>query len=268
MDDRQLLRYSRHILLSEIDIEGQERILAGHVLIVGAGGLGSPVATYLASAGVGHLTICDDDAVDLTNLQRQIVHRESRIGVNKAESAAIALAEINPDCRVTPVSARVGPEQLAGLVAAADVVVEASDNFPTRHAVNRACVAHCKPLVSGAAIRFSGQLSVFDLTRETSPCYACLLPEDTPSQEERCASMGVFAPLTGTIGTLQATEVLHLLISGESCMTGRLLLYDALTADWNSVDISRNADCLVCSRRGALLDEEERIKTVQASESS
>lgn len=252
MDDAQLLRYSRHILLSEIDIEGQERILAGHVLIVGAGGLGSPVATYLASAGVGHLTICDDDEVDLTNLQRQTLHRETRLGMNKAESARIALAEINPDCKVRAIPNRVGPESLTALVEAADVIVEASDNFATRHAVNRACVAALKPLVSGAAIRFAGQIGVYDSARLESPCYACLVPEDMTLQEDRCAAMGVLAPLTGTIGSMQATEALHLLVSGESQMTGRLMLYDALSADWQCIDIPRNPACPVCAHRGEL----------------
>ncbi len=251
MDDRQLLRYSRHILLSEIGIEGQERILAGHALIVGAGGLGSPVATYLASAGVGRLTICDGDAVDLTNLQRQILHRESRIGMNKALSAQVALAEINPDCQVTPVTARVGPEELAALVAAADLVAEASDNFATRHAVNRACVAAAKPLVSGAAIRTAGQIAVYDTRDDASPCYACFLPEDAPTEEERCATMGVLAPLTGTIGAMQATEALHLLASGRSDLTGRLLLYDAMAAEWQSVPVPRNPACPVCAARPA-----------------
>ena len=246
MDDTQLLRYSRHIMLSQIDVAGQERIMAGHVLIIGAGGLGSPVALYLASAGVGRITICDGDEVDLTNLQRQILHREDRIGMNKALSARIAIAEVNPDCTVTPVDRRVDAQALDALVGAADIVVEASDNFETRHAVNRACVRHRKPLVSGAAIRFAGQIAVFDKRREDSPCYACLFPEDAAIPEDRCATMGVLAPLTGTIGSMQATEVLHLLVAGESALTGRLLLYDALSAEWQSVQISRNPACKVC----------------------
>ncbi|SMX48081.1 HesA/MoeB/ThiF family protein [Maliponia aquimaris] len=250
MDDQQLLRYSRHILLNELDIPGQERILAGHVLVIGAGGLGSPVATYLAGAGVGHLTICDGDEVDLTNLQRQILHREPRIGMNKAQSAVVALAEINPDCKVTAVPHYVGPDTLSDLVAAADVVVDACDNLPTRHTVNRACVRHLKPLVSGAAIRFAGQLGVFDPRLDSCPCYACFMPENTPMPEERCAAMGVFAPLTGTIGTMQAAEVLHLLISGTSGATGRLLLYDALATEWQAIDIPRNPACPVCATRG------------------
>lgn len=248
MDDQELLRYSRHILLGEIDIEGQESILNGHVLIIGAGGLGSPAAIYLASAGVGRLTICDGDDVDLTNLQRQTLHREARIGMNKAASARIELAEINPACDVRTVEKRVGPEELAALVAEADVVLEASDNFATRHAVNRACVNAGKPLVSGAAIRFAGQISVFDTRLARSPCYACFLPEDTETEEERCVTMGVLAPLTGTIGSMQATEALHLLVAGESELTGRVLLYDALSAEWHSVPIARSPTCAVCGQ--------------------
>ena len=246
MDDTQLLRYSRHILLKEIDVEGQERLLDTHVLVIGAGGLGSPVATYLAGAGIGRLTICDGDEVDLTNLQRQILHREPRVGMNKAASAKVALAEINPDCTVTPVPHRVGPEELGALVAAADIVVEASDNFETRHAVNRACVAAQTPLVSGAAIRFAGQISVFDPRDAASPCYACLFPEASAIPEERCVTMGVLAPLTGTIGSMQATEVMNLVVRGKSGLTGRLMLYDALAAEWQEVRIPRNPACLVC----------------------
>lgn len=249
MEDKDLLRYSRHILLGEIDIEGQEKILAGHVLIVGAGGLGSPAAIYLASAGVGQLTICDGDEVDLTNLQRQTLHRETRLGMNKAASAQIELADINPNCSVRTIEKRVGPEELHQLVSEADVVVEASDNFATRHAVNRACVAARKPLVSGMAIRFAGQLAVFDTRQANSPCYACFLPEDAPVEEERCSAMGVLAPLTGTIGSMQATETLGLLVFGDSELAGRVLLYDALSAEWQSVSVPRNPDCNVCQKR-------------------
>ncbi|MDJ0639596.1 MAG: HesA/MoeB/ThiF family protein [Paracoccaceae bacterium] len=249
MKDKDLLRYSRHILLNEFGIEGQEKILAGRVLIVGAGGLGSPAAMYLASAGVGHLTICDGDEVDLTNLQRQVLHRETRLGVNKAASARIELEGINPNCHVRAVEARVGPEELGELVADADIVLEASDNFATRHAVNRACVAAGKPLISGAAIRFVGQLSVFDSRKPASPCYACFLPEDADTEEERCATMGVLAPLTGTIGSMQATEALHMLVFGESELEGRVLLYDALSSEWQSIPVQRNPSCAVCGSR-------------------
>lgn len=249
MNDQELLRYSRHILLNEIGIEGQEKILAGHVLVIGAGGLGSPATLYLASAGVGRLTICDGDEVDLTNLQRQIVHRETRLGMNKAASAKTELAGINPDCDIRAIATRVGSEDLAALVAEADVVLEASDNFATRHAVNRACVTAKKPLVSGSAIRFVGQISVFDTRQQDAPCYACFLPEDSDLEEERCATMGVLAPLTGTIGSMQATEALGLLVFGESELQGRALLYDGLSSEWHSVPVPRNPSCAVCSER-------------------
>lgn len=248
MDDRQLIRYSRHILLPQIDLAGQERLLAGHVLLIGAGGLGSPAALYLAAAGVGRLTVCDGDQVDLTNLQRQILHREASIGVNKAESARRALAEINPDCRVLPVAHRVGAEELLELVAAADVVVDACDNFATRHAVNRACVRQGRPLVSGAAIRFAGQLAVFDVRRADSPCYHCLFPDTAAEDEERCATLGVFAPLTGMVGSLQAGEAIRLLLGMPSPLTGRLLLFDAEAIVWQQVRVPRDPACPVCGR--------------------
>ena len=251
LNDPQLLRYSRHILLPQIDVEGQERLLGGKILMIGAGGLGAPAAMYLAAAGVGSLTICDGDTVDLTNLQRQIVHRESRIGVNKAESAAIALAEINPDCKVTAVTHRVGAAELAALVAAADVVVDASDNFETRHAINGACVTYRKPLVSGAAIRFSGQLSVFDTRRADAPCYRCLFPDEnvTADANDRCAVMGVFAPLTGIIGVAQAGEAIRLLVSDDSPLIGHLVLVDAMGMDWQKIRVPRDPACVVCANR-------------------
>src|SRR3990167_8857326 len=208
MDDQQLLRYSRHILLPEIGIEGQQRLLDAHALLIGAGGLGSPAALYLASAGVGTLTICDGDAVDLTNLQRQIVHREAAIGTNKADSARATLHALNPGITIHALAERVAGQKLQALVATADVVLDGSDNFATRHAVNRACVHARRPLVSGAGIRFDGQLAVFDLRSADSPCYACLFPEAGENEEMRCAVMGVFAPLVGIIGAMQAAEAL------------------------------------------------------------
>jgi adenylyltransferase/sulfurtransferase len=249
MDDRQLIRYSRHILLSSIDLAGQERLLAGHALLIGAGGLGSPASLYLASAGVGRLTLCDGDAVDLTNLQRQIVHREATVGMNKALSAQRTLAEINPDCQVTPVTQRVGQAELMALVAEADVVVDGSDNFPTRQAVNRACVVNRKPLVSGAAIRHTGQLAVFDTRLTTSPCYHCLFPYSEVDDGERCATMGVFAPLTGMIGSLQAGEAIRLLLGESSPLVGRLVLFDAHGLDWQRIEVPRDPACPVCSGR-------------------
>jgi molybdopterin-synthase adenylyltransferase len=252
MNDDELLRYSRHILLNEIGVEGQARIRAAHALVIGAGGLGSPAAFYLASAGIGTLTLVDDDSVDLTNLQRQILHTSDRIGLPKAESGRRTLGAINPEVHVVPVTQRVEAEALDTLVAAATVVLDCTDNFATRHAINRACVAHRKPLVSGAAIRFDGQLAVFDARQPQAPCYSCLFPEGE-GEDELCAVMGVFAPLTGIIGTLQAAEALKLAAGagqaiGES-MHGRLLLVDALTMGLRTVRVPRDPACIVCGGR-------------------
>lgn len=247
MNDQQLLRYSRHLLLDQIGIEGQERILAGRALVIGAGGLGSPAALYLASAGVGHLTLADGDTVDLTNLQRQILHTQQRVGQPKALSGRTALAEVNPEVQVEAVSERLTGEALEAAVAAADVVLDCCDNFATRHAVNRACVRHRTPLVSGAAIRFDGQLSVFDPRRDDSPCYHCLFPEGEDVEEVRCAVMGVFAPLTGIIGAMQAAEALKLLAGCGEPAIGRLLLLDGLSMEWRSVKFRRDPECAVCA---------------------
>src|SRR6187401_24352 len=224
MNDEQLLRYSRHILLPEIGIEGQQKLLAARVLVIGAGGLGSPVALYLAAAGVGRLVLCDDEAVDLTNLQRQIVHRTESVGRKKVDSAAATLAGINPEVEVVALPERVDEKRLAALAAQADVVVDGSDNFATRHAANRACVRAKKPLVSGAAVRFDGQAAVFDLRAAGSPCYACLFPESGEAEDVRCAVMGVFAPLTGIIGSIQAAETLKVIMGTGETLAGRLLL--------------------------------------------
>lgn len=246
MNDTQLLRYSRHILLDALGVEGQQRILDGRVLVVGAGGLGSPAALYLAAAGVGQITLADDDTVDLTNLQRQILHRDSRIGMNKALSGQIALAEINPEVRVVPLAERLNAARLAELAAEADVVLDCTDNFATRHAINRACVRQRKPLVSGAAIRFDGQVSVYALHQPEAPCYHCLFPEAADVEETRCATMGVFAPLTGIVGSMQATEALKLLAGIGETLNGRLLLIDSLDMQWRSVRFKRDPDCAVC----------------------
>jgi adenylyltransferase/sulfurtransferase len=246
MNDEQLLRYSRHILLDEIGIEGQAKILAAHALVIGAGGLGSPAALYLASAGVGRITLADGDTVDLTNLQRQILHTQDRVGQLKALSGQSALAQINPEVTVVPIAERLAGERLAELVADADVVLDCCDNFATRHAVNRACVAQRTPLVSGAAIRFSGQLSVFDTRRPDSPCYHCLFPEGEDVEETRCAIMGVFAPLTGIIGAMQAAEALKLISGTGEPAIGRLLLLDGLTMEWRSVRFGKDPECGVC----------------------
>ena len=249
MHDDQLLRYSRHILLNEVGLEGQQKLLAAHVLLIGAGGLGSPVALYLAAAGVGHITLCDNDAVDLTNLQRQIAHQTSAIGRNKAESAAQTAQGINPTVQITALAQRADAALLAQAVAQADVVIDASDNFATRHAINRACVAHGKPLVSGAAVRFDGQVSVFDLRQETAPCYHCLFPESADADEMRCAENGVFAPLVGMIGCTQAAEALKLLIGCGTTLNGQLLLLNSLDMTWRSVRLKRDPDCPVCAGR-------------------
>ena len=246
MDDNQLLRYSRHILLPEIGIDGQQKLLGAHVLLIGAGGLGAPVALYLAASGVGRISICDHDVVDLTNLQRQIVHFTDSIGKPKVESARATLARINPEVVVEAIAERVEGPRLEQLVAAADVVVDATDNFATRHAINRACVRFHKPLVSGAAVRFDGQIAVFDLRRADSPCYHCLFPESGDLEEMRCAVMGVFAPLVGVIGAMQAAEALKLLMGIGRDLTGRLLLLDALTMEWRSVRLKKDSRCSVC----------------------
>lgn len=246
MNDAQLLRYSRHILLDQIGIDGQERLLAAHALVVGAGGLGSPVALYLAAAGVGRITLADHDTVELTNLQRQIAHDMSSLGVNKAVSAAARMRAMNPDLQLLPRQEKLAGDALSAAVAEADVVLDCSDNFPTRHAVNRACVAHRKPLVSGAAVRFDGQVAVFDHRDATQPCYACLFPEHAQDAEMRCAEFGVFAPLVGVVGAMQATEALKLLIGAGRSLSGRFLLYDALAAEWRSLKLRRDTDCTVC----------------------
>ena len=246
MNDDQLLRYSRHILLDEIGIEGQQKLLASHVLVIGAGGLGSPVALYLGSAGVGRITIVDHDRVDATNLQRQIAHGTARIGQFKAQSVVEAVAALNPDVQVIPVTARADKALLAQLVPQADLVLDCTDNFSTRHAINRACVRHKKPLVSGAAIRFDGQVAVYDPRSMDSPCYACVFPESELLEETRCATMGVFAPLVGIVGTVQAAEALKLLCGVGEPLTGRLLMLDARRMQWDEMTLQRSSGCAVC----------------------
>ena len=250
MDDAQLLRYSRHILLPELGVDAQERFAAAHALVVGAGGLGAPAAQFLAAAGVGTLTLCDPDTVDLTNLQRQILFATADVGAPKVAAAKARLAAINPEVRIETVPARVGPAELAPLVAAADVVLDCCDNFATRHAVNRACVAAGKPLVSGAAIRFDGQVSVFDPRDPASPCYHCLFGEGEEIEETRCATMGVFAPLVGIVGSTQAAEALKLIAGVGETITGRLLLLDAYAMRWREVNIARDPACPVCGKNG------------------
>ena len=247
MDDEQLLRYSRHILLDELGDTGQERLLVSHALVIGAGGLGSPVALYLGSAGVGRITLVDHDTVDATNLQRQIAHTLGRIGQPKAESARDAIAAINPDPVVTAVRQRADADLLHALVPAADVVVDCTDNFATRHAINRACVQHGKPLVSGGAIRMDGQVTVYDVRDAASPCYACVFPENTELPETRCATMGVFAPLVGIIGAMQAAEAIKLLTRMGTSLAGQLLMLDSRSLEFTRITLRPNPDCPVCA---------------------
>lgn len=247
MNDNQLLRYSRHILLPEIGYEGQEKIVNSHALIVGAGGLGSPVALYLAASGVGKLTLCDFDVVDLTNLQRQIIHTTQSVGVNKAVSAQQAIHVINPDIVVQTVQQKSTEVEFVQLAENVDVVIDCSDNFATRYALNRVCLKLKKPLVSGAAIGFEGQVTVFDFRNETSPCYHCLYPDVGSDAEMRCADNGVFAPLVGMIGTAQAAEALKLIMHLGESLQGRLLLLDTLSMQWRTIKLSRDHACAVCS---------------------
>ena len=249
MNDQQLQRYSRHILLDDIGIDGQEKLLAAHALVIGAGGLGSPVALYLASAGIGKITLVDHDEVDLTNLQRQIVHTTSRVGQPKAESAKQALQQINPDVSVISLCERADGDRLQALVSSATVVLDCTDNFATRHAINRACVTAQVPLVSGAAIRMDGQVAVFDPRSGKTACYACLFPPDQQFEEVACSTMGVFAPLVGIIGTMQAAEALKLVAGIGDSLADRLLLLDARSMEWTSIRTKRSMDCAVCGEK-------------------
>jgi adenylyltransferase/sulfurtransferase len=249
MDDAALLRYSRHILLDELGPDAQQRFAAGRALIVGMGGLGAPAAQFLVAAGVGNVTLCDPDRVDITNLQRQILYAGPDVGARKVDAAQARLAAINPEVSLTTLPERVSDAELARLVQDADVVLDCTDNFATRHAINRACVAARRPLVSGAALRFDGQLSVFDVRDPASPCYHCLFGEDGELEETRCATMGVFAPLVGIVGSTQAAEALKLLAAVGTSLAGRLLLLDALTMQWREVRVPRDPACPVCSDR-------------------
>ncbi len=249
LSDQRLLRYSRHLLLNEIGIEGQMRLQAGTALIVGAGGLGSPAALYLAASGVGRILIADDDTVELTNLQRQIVHTQASLGTNKADSAALRLRAMNPEITAEAIPQRLSGQALLDAVSAADVVLDCSDNFQTRYAINRACVAAGRPLVSGAAVRFDGQVSVFATPGDgEAPCYACLFPEGDEDEAMRCAEFGVFAPLVGIIGSVQAAEALKVLMGIGVSLSSRLVLFNALDAEWREIRIRRDLSCPVCGR--------------------
>lgn len=247
MHDDALLRYSRHILLPEFGVEGQQRLLDGHALIVGAGGLGSAASVYLAASGVGKLTICDHDSVDLTNLQRQIAHNEHSIGINKAVSAQHHSHALNSQIQIEAIEQRLEGPLLDAQIALADVVIDSSDNFATRHAVNQACVAFGKPLISGAALGFDGQLSVFDSREPVNPCYHCLFPDNGLAEEVRCATNGVFSPLVGIIGSMQAAEALKALSGAGSLLVGALLLLDARSMDVRRVTYKKDNTCPVCA---------------------
>ncbi len=247
MDDNQLLRYSRHILLPSIAYEGQQKLTQSHALVIGAGGLGSPIAMYLAAAGVGKLTICDFDTVDLTNLQRQIIHQTASVGINKALSAQLTLQQLNPEVQVIPVTSKADEDSMAEMVKQVDVVLDGSDNFATRYMLNRLCFRFNKPLVSGAAISFEGQISVFDFRKPNTPCYACLFPDDGSENSMRCADNGVFSPLVGIIGATQAAEAIKVLLGIGETLTGRLLLLDSLSMEWRSIHLKRDSKCAVCA---------------------
>ena len=249
MDDSQLLRYSRHILLPELGPDAQEKFSSAQALLIGMGGLGAPAAHFLAAAGVGRLTVCDADRVDLTNLQRQLLYATADVGMAKVDAAAARLSAVNPEVDVVRIPQRVEATELAPLVAAADVVLDCTDNFTTRHAINRACVAARKPLVSGAALRFDGQIAVFDVRDPASPCYHCLFGEGDEIEETRCATMGVFAPLVGIVGATQAAEALKLIAGVGATLAGRLLLLDALAMQWREVRVPRDVECPVCRGR-------------------
>ena len=246
MTDEQLLRYSRHILLDELGIEGQQQLTQSHALVVGAGGLGSPVAMYLAASGVGHITLADDDVVDLTNLQRQIAHTTSRIGQPKVNSAEQALKALNPEVTISALAQRLNASLLDEIVPNTQVVLDCCDNFETRQAINAACVKHRVPLISGAAIGLDGQLAVYDSRNAQSPCYACIFPPDTPPAEIRCATMGVLAPLVGVMGSLQALEAIKILSGMPSRFVGKLQMLDARSLEWTEIGLSRNPKCPVC----------------------
>lgn len=249
MNDEQLLRYSRHLLLEEIDVAGQEKLLASHAVIIGAGGLGSAAAPYLAAAGIGKLTLVDHDQVDLTNLQRQVMHSHKTIGQNKAASGKQFLEQLNSTIELIAVEERASAELLNQLLPTAQIVLDCTDNYATRQLINLACVEHRLPLVSGAALRFDGQVNVFDIRSPESPCYACIFSPEEQFEETNCASMGVFAPLVGIIGSIQAAQALQLLIGFGDSLIGRMLLWNALTTQIDEIRLKRNPECSVCGNR-------------------
>lgn len=248
MQDEELLRYSRHILLDEIGIEGQEKISQAHVLVIGAGGLGAPAAMYLTAAGIGQLSLVDPDEVDLTNLQRQIIHATDSVGQAKVRSAAARLQALNPHTRVHTHHTRADAAWLSEHLPGIDVVLDCCDNFTTRQAVNTACVEHGIPLVSGAAIRFDGQVGVFHSHLPGTPCYACAFPPDHAPPPTQCSTMGVFSPIVGIIGATQAAEALKLVLGLPTTLAGRLLMLDGIRTEWTEMRLPKDPECPVCAR--------------------
>ena len=248
MNDEQLLRYSRHLLLEEIDVAGQEKLLQSHALVIGAGGLGSAAAPYLAAAGIGHITLIDHDRVELTNLQRQIMHTEKSVGKSKVNSGKKFLQHLNSGIQIETIEAKVTVALLDELLPSVDVVLDCTDNFATRHLINASCVQYRIPLVSGSAIRFDGQISVFDPRNTASPCYACIFSPDESFEEVSCSSMGIFSPLVGIIGAMQAAQAIQVLIGFGEVLVGRMLLWNARTTQIDEFKISRNPECSVCGK--------------------
>lgn len=248
MNDEQLLRYSRQIMLPQVDVAGQQRLLDSTVLLMGVGGLGSPIAMYLAAAGIGHLVLVDHDRVDLSNLQRQIIHSTDHIGEPKVASAAYRLRALNPEARIHTIGHKLEGDALHRQIAAADVVVDGTDNFATRFAINAACYAERKPLVSGAVVRMEGQVTVFDPREASGPCYRCLYP-DEGGEMQTCSENGILAPIAGIIGSIQATETIKVLLGLGDTLVGRLLLLDAMTMEWRTVRLKRDPACAVCGTR-------------------
>ena len=247
MKDDQLLRYSRHILLPEIEYAGQEKLLNSHCLIIGAGGLGSPASIYLASSGIGKITICDFDDVDISNLQRQILHSDQSIGTNKALSASKFLNKVNSEIIITPIEKKLNVDEMTDIAKDVDVIIDCSDNFETRYALNKIAFHLNKPLVSGAAIKFDGQISVFDFRNATSPCYECLFPDSKTEAELRCADHGVFSPLVGMIGSIQAAEAIKIILNVGNSLMGRLLLLNSKDMTWKTIKIVKDKSCKICS---------------------
>jgi molybdopterin-synthase adenylyltransferase len=248
MNDEQLLRYSRHLLLEQIDVLGQEKLLAAHVLVIGCGGLGSAAAPYLAAAGIGTITLIDHDQVELTNLQRQIMYTQESIGNSKALSAKAFLETLNPNAQINAIAAKADKALLNELLPSVDVVLDCTDNFSTRQLINAVCVQHQKLLVSGSALGFDGQVTVFDLRQSSSPCYACIFSPEESVEEVSCSSMGVFSPLVGIIGTMQAAQCLQVLVGFGKPLVGRLLLWNARSTQVDEIKLSRNPDCSVCGK--------------------